>query len=73
MKEFFGLWLFAAIGLVSMIYLLGLIFVSGVAFIAWDASVFKEGIAQADWGTFRVSVALGIFIGFFFALAELDH
>lgn len=67
MKEFFGLWLFGTIAVVVMIYLMGLIFVSGAAFITWDASAFKEGMAQADWVTFRVSVALGVFIGLIFA------
>ena len=67
MKEFFGLWAFGTIAAVVVIYLMMIILVSGVAFVTWDISIFKEAAAQADWSSFRKSVACGIPVAFVFA------
>ena len=73
MKDFFGLWAFGFVTFLAAIYMLVLMFGAGVSFIVWDFSPLNYVIQQADWYTFRVSCSISLLIGFFFALAELDH
>lgn len=72
MKDFFGLWAFGSIAFLAAIYMLVLIFAGVVSFVAWDFSPLSYVMQQADWYTFRVCCSISLFIGFFFALAELD-